>query len=68
MVAAARNNTAQFVHFIYPNISLLVSPSAVELFQLYPGKTVDEHMTRYRCYWRTQEGGAGWRQPGVHRA
>ncbi|HEX7646481.1 MAG TPA: hypothetical protein VF450_03620, partial [Noviherbaspirillum sp.] len=21
-------------------------------FQLYPGKTVDEHLTRYRCYWR----------------
>ena len=41
-----------FVHFIYPNISLLVSPNAVELFQLYPGATVDEHMTRYRCYWR----------------
>lgn len=41
-----------FVHFIYPNISLLVSPSAVEFFQLYPGATVGEHLTRYRCYWR----------------
>jgi phenylpropionate dioxygenase-like ring-hydroxylating dioxygenase large terminal subunit len=50
----------QLVHFIYPNISLLVSPSAIEFFQLYPGKTVDEHVTRYRCYWRTEEGAAGW--------
>jgi len=50
----------QLVHFLYPNISLLVSPSAIEFFQLYPGRSVDEHMTRYRCYWRTQEGGAGW--------
>lgn len=50
----------QLVHFIYPNISLLVSPSAIELFQLYPGKTVGEHTTRYRCYWRTQAGEAGW--------
>jgi carnitine monooxygenase subunit len=41
-----------FVHFIYPNISLLVSPAAVEFFQLYPGATVGEHLTRYRCYWR----------------
>jgi carnitine monooxygenase subunit len=42
----------QLVHFIYPNISLLVSPTAVEFFQLYPGATVDQHLTRYRCYWR----------------
>ena len=53
-------NEFQFVHFIYPNISILVSPSAVEFFQLYPGERVDEHMTRYRCYWRTAQGGAGW--------
>ena len=43
----------QLVHFIYPNISMLVSPTAVEFFQLYPGKTVDSHLTRYRCYWRS---------------
>ena len=43
----------QLVHFIYPNISMLVSPTAVEFFQLYPGKTVGEHVTRYRCYWRS---------------
>jgi carnitine monooxygenase subunit len=42
----------QLVHFIYPNISLLVSPTAVEFFQLYPGAAVDQHLTRYRCYWR----------------
>jgi phenylpropionate dioxygenase-like ring-hydroxylating dioxygenase large terminal subunit len=53
-------NEFQLVHFIYPNISILVSPSAVEFFQLYPGKSVDEHMTRYRCYWRTEETAAGW--------
>jgi phenylpropionate dioxygenase-like ring-hydroxylating dioxygenase large terminal subunit len=53
-------NEFQFVHFLYPNISLLVSPAAIELFQLYPGKTVDEHVTRYSCYWRAQDDGAGW--------
>ena len=53
-------NDFQLVHFIYPNISVLVSPTAIEFFQLYPGKTVGEHLTRYRCYWRATEGGAGW--------
>lgn len=53
-------NDFQLVHFIYPNISLLVSPSAVELFQLYPGDTVGEHLTRYRCYWRQDLNQAGW--------
>ncbi len=53
-------NDFQLVHFIYPNISVLVSPTAIEFFQLYPGKTVGEHLTRYRCYWRANEGGAGW--------
>lgn len=41
-----------FVHYLFPNISLLVSPDAVELFQLYPGERVDEHLTRYRLYMR----------------
>jgi phenylpropionate dioxygenase-like ring-hydroxylating dioxygenase large terminal subunit len=41
-----------FVHFLFPNISLLVSPDAVELFQLFPGERVDEHVTRYRLYMR----------------
>jgi phenylpropionate dioxygenase-like ring-hydroxylating dioxygenase large terminal subunit len=53
-------NDFQLVHFIYPNISILVSPSAIEFFQLYPGDSVGEHMTRYRCYWRKSEAGAGW--------
>jgi len=44
----------QLVHFIWPNVSLLVSPTAVEFFQLYPGKRVDQHLTRYRCYWRSK--------------
>ncbi len=41
-----------FVHYLFPNISLLVSSDAVELFQLYPGERVDEHLTRYRLYMR----------------
>ncbi|MEE2703385.1 MAG: SRPBCC family protein [Myxococcota bacterium] len=41
-----------FVHYLYPNISLLVSPDAVEFFQLYPGERVDEHVTRYSLYMR----------------
>jgi phenylpropionate dioxygenase-like ring-hydroxylating dioxygenase large terminal subunit len=41
-----------FVHFLFPNISLLVSPDAVELFQLYPGARVDQHTTRYTLYMR----------------
>jgi phenylpropionate dioxygenase-like ring-hydroxylating dioxygenase large terminal subunit len=53
-------NEFQLVYFIYPNISLLVSPAAVELFQLYPGDRVGEHLTRYRCYWRQELGEAGW--------
>jgi phenylpropionate dioxygenase-like ring-hydroxylating dioxygenase large terminal subunit len=53
-------NEFQLVHFIYPNISLLVSPAAVELFQLYPGAKVGEHLTRYRCYWRQTQSEAGW--------
>jgi phenylpropionate dioxygenase-like ring-hydroxylating dioxygenase large terminal subunit len=41
-----------FVYYIYPNISLLVSPDAVELFQLYPGDRVGEHVTKYNLYMR----------------
>jgi phenylpropionate dioxygenase-like ring-hydroxylating dioxygenase large terminal subunit len=41
-----------FVHYLYPNISLLVSPGAVELFQLFPSDAVGEHLTRYHLYWR----------------
>ena len=41
-----------FVHFLFPNISLLVSPDAVELFRLYPGGRVDQHTTRYSLYMR----------------
>ena len=42
----------QLVHFIYPNISLLVSPRACEFFQIYPGAHVGEHVTHYHSYWR----------------
>ena len=53
-------NEFQLVHFLYPNISLLVSPTAVELFQLFPGERVDQHLTRYRCYWRAAAPAGGW--------
>ena len=43
----------QLIHFIYPNVSLLVSPTAVEFFQFYPGASVDQCVSRYRCYWRS---------------
>lgn len=42
----------QLVHFIYPNISLLVSPGACEFFRIYPGREPGEHLTRYTCYFR----------------
>ncbi len=42
----------QLVHFIYPNISLLISPRACEFFQIYPGPTVGQHVTHYSSYWR----------------
>ncbi|MCG8589065.1 MAG: aromatic ring-hydroxylating dioxygenase subunit alpha [Proteobacteria bacterium] len=41
-----------FVHYLFPNISLLVSPDEVELFQLFPGDRVDQHITRYNLYMR----------------
>ena len=42
----------QLVHFIYPNVTLLISPRACEFFQIYPGCHVGEHVTHYHCYWR----------------
>ncbi|MEX3785769.1 SRPBCC family protein [Paraburkholderia sp. BR14374] len=44
----------QLVHYIYPNTSILVSLNSIEFFQLYPGKEVGTHHTRYRCFWRGQ--------------
>jgi carnitine monooxygenase subunit len=41
-----------FVHFLFPNISLLVSRDSVYMFHLYPGEKVDEHITRYHLYSR----------------
>jgi hypothetical protein len=41
------------IHFLYPNVSLLVSPTAVEFFQFFPGPSVGECISRYRCYWRS---------------
>ncbi|MAA55018.1 MAG: Rieske (2Fe-2S) protein [Porticoccaceae bacterium] len=55
----------QLVHFIYPNVSLLISPTAVEFFVLYPGKKVGEHITRYRSYWRGDINRASWSGGGA---
>lgn len=41
-----------FVHFIYPNTIVLVSPGFVNYFELYPGKDVGQHRTRYNLYTR----------------
>ena len=43
----------QLVHFLYPNISLLISPTACELFRIFPGKSATEHVTHYSCYYRS---------------
>jgi phenylpropionate dioxygenase-like ring-hydroxylating dioxygenase large terminal subunit len=45
----------QLVHFIYPNIVLLISPVEVEFFQIIPGNDVSEHTTIYTCYVRSPE-------------
>ena len=42
----------QLVHFLYPNVSLLISPTACELFRIFPGKSATEHVTRYSCHFR----------------
>ncbi|ENO87279.1 aromatic ring-hydroxylating oxygenase subunit alpha [Thauera linaloolentis] len=52
-------NDFQLVHFIYPNISLLVSPVSVEFFKLYPGDAPGEHRTIFRSYVR-KGGEKGW--------
>ncbi|MDD3352105.1 SRPBCC family protein [Zoogloea sp.] len=52
-------NDFQLVHFIYPNISLLVSPVSVEFFKLYPGDNPGEHRTVFRSYIR-KGGEKGW--------
>jgi phenylpropionate dioxygenase-like ring-hydroxylating dioxygenase large terminal subunit len=57
----------QLIHFLYPNVSLLVSPTAVEFFQFYPGPNVGECISRYRCYWRSDPTRADQgREPQTH--
>lgn len=57
----------QLIHFLYPNVSLLVSPTAVEFFQFYPGPSVGECISRYRCYWRSDPSRADQgREPLTH--
>ena len=57
----------QLIHYLYPNVSLLVSPTAVEFFQFYPGATVGECISRYRCYWRSDPSRSDQgRDPQVH--
>lgn len=41
-----------FIHFLFPNINLFVSPEWVYLFRLYPGDRVDRHHTRFGVYAR----------------
>ena len=50
--AAETLHNVRRVHFLFPNISLLISPLAVELFILYPGSEPHQHLIRYRCYRR----------------
>ncbi|MDE0840662.1 MAG: aromatic ring-hydroxylating dioxygenase subunit alpha [Porticoccaceae bacterium] len=50
---AKQLHSVQRVHFLFPNISLLISQTAVELFVLYPGEEPGRHSTRYRAYRRT---------------
>lgn len=57
----------QLIHFLYPNVSLLVSPTAVEFFQFYQGPSVGECISRYRCYWRSDPSRADQgREPLTH--
>ena len=42
------------MHFLFPNITLLVSRDFVYMFHLYPGEKVDEHVTRYHLYSRNR--------------
>jgi phenylpropionate dioxygenase-like ring-hydroxylating dioxygenase large terminal subunit len=56
-----------FVHYLFLNISLLISPDEVELFQLFPGKHVGEHVTRYALYLRQAvESEERWRYGREH--
>ncbi len=56
-----------FVYYIFPNISLLVSPNEIEFFQLYPGERVGEHLTRYSAYTReAPEDDARWQEAREH--
>lgn len=56
-----------FVHYLFPNISLLISPDEVELFQLFPGAHVGEHVTRYALYLRQPvESEERWRYGREH--
>ena len=40
------------VHFLFPNIILFLAPGVAYLFQLYPGESVDRHLTRYNLFSR----------------
>ena len=42
----------QFVYFLFPNVIILVSPDYVNYFELYPGKKVNNHLTRFSLYKR----------------
>ncbi|MCL2915507.1 aromatic ring-hydroxylating dioxygenase subunit alpha [Shewanella corallii] len=45
----------QLVHFIFPNVILLISPREVEFFQIYPGSSASSHTTVYTSYVRKSD-------------
>lgn len=40
------------VHYLFPNVTLLISSDLVYAFYVYPGESVDEHVTRFHLYSR----------------
>ena len=45
-------NHFSWVYFLFPNITFFVNSAFVYLFELYPGKEVGEHLTRFSTYSR----------------
>tara|TARA_B100000029_G_scaffold472815_1_gene513678 strand:- start:1207 stop:2400 length:1194 start_codon:yes stop_codon:yes gene_type:complete len=45
-------NHFNWVYFLFPNITFFVNPAFVYFFELYPGKEVGDHLTRFSTYSR----------------
>lgn len=43
------------LHFIFPNTILAIYPDTLSVFQLYPGKSVHEQVTRFKLFGRLPE-------------